>query len=251
MSGCRGSGVAAAHHGDGLVDGDDAVALVLGPQLLGRRREREAGGVGVALVPGGVAAHVVHEVRAELLPRLVEVVGDEEGLGRVRVGDAGTCPARGPRRVPPPRRRPATTSPPPWAKKPMPLRPARRAAATLPPPQATIGPPGVSGGGVTWMRRPSCSKGSPVLAFSRIDELLVGDLAPPVVVDPEHLVLDRAVADRGHVADPAAADDVEHRTSPRPAGTGSWSGSSTTATLIIIVVVRAAMALASVSGAGR
>ena len=93
----------------------------------------------------------------------------------------------------------------------MPLRPARRAAATLPPPHATIGPPGVRGGGVTWMRRPSCSKGSPVLAFSRIDELLVGDLPAPVVVDPEHLVLDGAIADRGHVRDPAAADDVEHR----------------------------------------
>ena len=59
------------------------------------------------------------------------------------------------------------------------------------------------------MLRPSCSNGSPVLALSRIVELLLGDLPPPVEVDAEHLVLGRSVADGCDVGDTAAADVVE------------------------------------------
>ena len=50
----------------------------------------------------------------------------------------------------------------------IPWRPARRAAAALPPPQATNGPPGVTGAGVTCTVRPSSENGSPVLAQSRM-----------------------------------------------------------------------------------
>ena len=53
------------------------------------------------------------------------------------------------------------------ARKPIPKRAARRAAALLPPPYIIIGPPGVSGFGVTRAVRPSYSNSSPVHAFRR------------------------------------------------------------------------------------
>ena len=40
-------------------------------------------------------------------------------------------------------------------------------------------------------------------------QLLVGDLAAPVVIDAVHLVLGRPISDRHHVDDPTATDDVE------------------------------------------
>ena len=69
------------------------------------------------------------------------------------------------------------------------------------------GPPAVAGAGVTWIRLPPWSTGSPKQPAQR--ERLVGQLSSLVHVDSEVLVFFSAVADTEGVRDAAVADDVE------------------------------------------
>ena len=61
------------------------------------------------------------------------------------------------------------------------------------------GPPADVHAGVTWMRRPSKTAGSPFSSCLQQRQLLVGEPAPPMHVDAEVLVLLGAVADAERV----------------------------------------------------
>ena len=80
---------AVAHDLDRLVGAVDLVGRRRGPQLLDRLRVRDARGGLVARVPVAVHLHVVEDVLADLVPRLVDVVGDEHRGGRVVRGQLG------------------------------------------------------------------------------------------------------------------------------------------------------------------
>ena len=149
---------------------------------------------------------VVQEMRAELVPRPVDVVGDEHRRRLSRVGDLDEA-----RLVP---RLPARllvgldeAGVGAWAIRPRPNRPARRAAARLPPPMKNFGPPLVGRG------RDPRSTVAPCLVDARAEQrrqLLVGSRAAAAQVEAEVLVLLLAVADAEDVRHPPAADDVEH-----------------------------------------
>ena len=64
-------------------DCDDAVAAILGPELVDRRREREAGRGGVALVDAGVARRVVEQVETVIEWHDESRAGHSPGRGRV------------------------------------------------------------------------------------------------------------------------------------------------------------------------
>ena len=93
INGCSCRGVPSPHEGDGLLDGDDAVAGVPGPQLVDRRDEGEGRTVAGMAVDGGVAGHVGHAVGAELLPGPVEVAGPA-GRGRAPAAPGEVRPTR-------------------------------------------------------------------------------------------------------------------------------------------------------------
>jgi hypothetical protein len=62
---------------DRLVHCEDPVSAALGPQLVDRAPPRQAHRGGRVVVPLGVRRGVVQQVRTHLLPRPVDVVGDE------------------------------------------------------------------------------------------------------------------------------------------------------------------------------
>ncbi len=64
---------------------------------------------------------------------------------------------------------------------------ARRAAALLPPATSMYGPPAVAGAGVTWIRLPPWSTGSPVSSRSKSASDSSANFRAPCKVDPEML----------------------------------------------------------------
>src|SRR4051794_7103448 len=86
---------------------------------------------------------------------------------------------------------------------------ARRAAALVPPATSMYGPPAVAEAGVTWMRLPPWSTGSPVSSRSRSASDSSANFPRSRTLTPEMLVFLSAVGDTEGVRDAALADDVQ------------------------------------------